>query len=205
MGQKTEGTNSFAGGLVSDLNAISTPPNILTDCLNGTMLTFNGNELVLQNDMGNTTINDAKLTEGFIPIGVKENGGIIYIVSYNPTLNGGTTEIGSFPGPDFQDVNPSPNPISNDINIITLDNEGTILENNLGKILPLTVKQLNPGDPFIICLTSTNNFNDTLTSSVDNRKFYNPRLINTINNRDITSLFKIQKDITDNKIGRAHV
>jgi hypothetical protein len=60
------------------------------------------------------------------------------------------------------------------------------------------VKQLNPGDPFIICITSTNNFNDTLTSSVDNRKFYNPRLINTINNRDITSLFKIQKDITDN-------
>ena len=93
-----ESTNVFSGGLVSDLNPITVPNNVLTDCLNGTLLTFNGNELVLQNDMGNTIIQDAKLTDGFIPIGMKEYGGILYIISTNPDTN--ETEIGSFPSPE---------------------------------------------------------------------------------------------------------
>ena len=35
--------NTFTGGLVSDLEPLSTPNNVLTDCLNGTISTFNGN------------------------------------------------------------------------------------------------------------------------------------------------------------------
>ena len=35
---------------------MTTPNNVLTDCINGTFVTFNGDELALQNDAGNTKI-----------------------------------------------------------------------------------------------------------------------------------------------------
>ena len=97
--------STFTGGLVSDLNVLTTPNTVLTDATNTTLLTFDGNEQVLQNDMGNTDItiqntsDKVSLSEGFIPIGVKEYGGVVYIVSSNPSTN--ETEIGSFPGPYF--------------------------------------------------------------------------------------------------------
>jgi len=82
---KQESTNSFNGGLVSDLNVLTTPNNVLTDCINGTFVTFNGDELTLQNDMGNTTIKynneDIQLSPGFYPLGIKEYGGVLYIIS----------------------------------------------------------------------------------------------------------------------------
>jgi hypothetical protein len=40
-----------------------------------------------------------KLKDGYIPIGMKEFGDIVYIISHNPEEK--KTEIGSFPGPDF--------------------------------------------------------------------------------------------------------
>ena len=136
---KKEAINTFQQGLNYDLNPITTPNNVLTDCVNGTFVTFNGDELALQNDAGNTRIvsqirdNDGdpaemwegiytysigsivwmpedpytyyikttdedtipttlvgwdkyiqkyiKLSDGFFPIGMKEYGGILYIVS----------------------------------------------------------------------------------------------------------------------------
>jgi hypothetical protein len=86
---KQENNSTFSEGLVSDLNELSTPNNLLTDCVNGTLVTFNGNEFSLQNDMGNakipvTGIDPVKyvqLRENFYPIGVKEYGGVLYIVS----------------------------------------------------------------------------------------------------------------------------
>jgi hypothetical protein len=48
--------NSFSEGLNLDLNPLTTPNNVLTDCINGTFLTFNADELSLQNDAGNTGI-----------------------------------------------------------------------------------------------------------------------------------------------------
>ena len=135
---KKESVNTFSGGLVYDLNPITTPANVLTDNVNGTFLTFNGDELALQNDAGNTTISIAnngvemydpngtyvignnvyscvdeinkyyrnltghndgtlnptdweelivRLSPGFYPIGIKEYGGILYIISAkNPTI-----------------------------------------------------------------------------------------------------------------------
>lgn len=135
---KKESISTFNEGLVYDLNPITTPNNVLTDCVNGTFLTFNGDELALQNDAGNTTIsvsysgaelydeegdyeiddivyitedgvnkyyknltgtNDGtlnttdwqelivRLSEDFYPIGIKEYGGILYIVSAKqPTI-----------------------------------------------------------------------------------------------------------------------
>lgn len=157
---KKETVNVFDGGLNKDLNPIVTPNNILTDSLNGTFITFNGDELSLQNDAGNTkipvkwderlsieyveggsynsgvivkTTNDSdeavmfksmkdhntdfiwredgsintdswelfdpvvKLSKGFYPIGIREYGGVLYIVSANKETN--QVEFGSYPAP----------------------------------------------------------------------------------------------------------
>ena len=80
--------NQFTKGLVTDLHELSVPNNVLTDALNATLVTGDGDEMTLQNDTGNQTIECngkfAQLTEGFIPIGIKEYGGVIYIASYCP-------------------------------------------------------------------------------------------------------------------------
>lgn len=89
-------TNTFTGGMVSDLEPLSTPNNVLTDCLNGTISTFNGNTDALQTDIGNAKIG-VHLPEGYIPLGSASLDGIIYIVSYNPRTE--ECQIGSFPSP----------------------------------------------------------------------------------------------------------
>ena len=82
MDTKQQQTNTFTGGLNMDLNPITTPNNILTDCINGTIITQDGNEYLLQNDFGNVKIDGAQLTPGYVPVGMKEKNGIIYIISY---------------------------------------------------------------------------------------------------------------------------
>lgn len=94
---KQEATNTFQEGLLMDMNPLTTPNTVMTKCLNGTLITYNGNEQVLQNDMGNAKIEGACLPEGYIPLGTTQLGGIIYIVSYNPIIN--KCQIGSFPSP----------------------------------------------------------------------------------------------------------
>ena len=94
---RQEIASTFGDGLMMDLNPINTPKSVLTDCLNGTYITYNGNEFVLQNDMGNYKLKNCKLPTNFIPVGVKGYGDILYIVSYNPITK--ETEIGSYPAP----------------------------------------------------------------------------------------------------------
>lgn len=95
-------TNVFQEGLRADLHPLSTSQKQLTDALNATLITYNGNEMMLQNDMGNTLIQDSKtghimgLSEGFVPVGLKEHGGIMYVVSANKD---GVGEIGTIPSP----------------------------------------------------------------------------------------------------------
>lgn len=142
-------TNTFNDGLIMDLNPLVTPENVLTNCLNGTIRTYNGNENVLQNDMGNGRVETAFLPEGYIPLGTAELGGIIYIVSYNPQKK--TCQIGSFPSPER---NISSDEINNS-SVISIDNNSfkatedgaTIyyLKNSFGEDLVL-----NPGDKFIV-------------------------------------------------------
>ena len=166
---RQETTNTFDKGLNKDLNPIVTPNDVLTDCLNGTFITFNGDELSLQNDAGNTKITvpwdkrmlleytegasynsgvvveidkimyrslidantkpifnednslnevywelfdpSVKLSDGFYPIGIKEYGGVLYIVSgkkgernakgkyVNPLYDYDKVEFGSYPAP----------------------------------------------------------------------------------------------------------
>lgn len=62
---------------------------------------------MLQNDMGNTLIQDSAtgnimgLSPGFIPTGIKEHGGIMYITSVNKEGKG---EIGTIPSPIIRDI-----------------------------------------------------------------------------------------------------
>lgn len=112
---KKETVNVFNEGLNKDLNPIVTPNNVLTDNLNGTFITFNGDELSLQNDAGNTRIpvpetgDSVRLSEGFYPLGIKEYGGVLYIVSGKQGLNEfnqrdpnlDEIEFGSYPSPEL--------------------------------------------------------------------------------------------------------
>lgn len=142
-----ESTNTFSDGLISDLNPLTTPNTVLTDALNATLLTFNGNELVLQNDMGNAKIEGCKLSEGFIPLGIKEHGGILYIVSTdnNPIESERLVQIGSFPSPSF---------VENDLQAITvtINIDATDSEGVLNKNIQLSKNKLYPGDKFIVFL-----------------------------------------------------
>ena len=95
---KQEATNTFSEALNMDLNPLTTPNNVLTNALNATLITMNGNEFVLQNDLGNGRVETAYLPSGFVPVGVKEYGGIIYVASYNPQTREG--QLGSFPSPE---------------------------------------------------------------------------------------------------------
>jgi hypothetical protein len=61
----------------------------MVDCLNGTLVTYNGNELHLQNDMGNAQVGTSYLSKGYVPVGMKEYGGVIYVASYNPETKKG--------------------------------------------------------------------------------------------------------------------
>ena len=95
-------SNTFLKGLNSDMHPLTTSQQEYIDAVNATLITYNGNEQMLQNDMGNTRIQDAKtgnimgLREGFIPLGIKEHGGIMYIASINKEGKG---EIGTIPSP----------------------------------------------------------------------------------------------------------
>ena len=94
---KSAQVNSFTGGINTDLHPMLQPSDTLTDCVNGTLITYNGNENMLQNDMGNYALEGAKLPVNYVPIGVKEYGGILYVVAYNPIDK--KTQVGSYPSP----------------------------------------------------------------------------------------------------------
>lgn len=94
---KKEVVNTFTKGVIMDFNPIITPKSVLTDCLNGTIITYDGNEQQLQNDKGNVALKGSKLPEGYLPVGTSSYGDVLYIVSYNPITK--RTQIGTFPSP----------------------------------------------------------------------------------------------------------
>ena len=143
-----QASNTFTDGLLLDYHPLLVPNTALTDNLNGTFITMNGNEMSLQNDMGNCKIETGKLTPGFIPVGLKEYGGIIYIASVNAD---GVCELGSFPSPETNLVSDELNTPEITINDNTLGfKEGRF--NQKYKILDT----IRAGDKFIIGVTSSN-------------------------------------------------
>lgn len=150
---KQETTNVFNEGLILDLNPLTTPNNVLSNALNATLITVNGNEFVLQNDMGNGRVETAKLPTGFVPLGVKEYGGIIYVASYNPITQEG--QLGSFPSPE---TNLTQDEIDNRQIVITheqfKENDEIVRYYKRYDIMPNDM-YLNPGDKFGLFITGS--------------------------------------------------
>lgn len=167
--KKTGTTNTFTGGMVMDLNPQETPDNVLVNALNGTIVTFQGNEKVLQNDMGNGRVETAFLPENYIPLGTAELGGIVYVVSYNPLDN--KCQIGSFPSPERNLTSNEDDTQS----ITTLDNSNFVANNNVTVFyIKNTLGNLtfNPGDKFIV-------YGDNIGANYE--KFYKEELYNSAN------------------------
>ena len=93
-----QAVNTFQKGLQTDTHPMTQGTDVLSDALNATFITMNGNEVVLQNDMGNRRVDNAYLPSGYQPVGMKEYGGVIYVAAYNPITN--RSQIGSFPSPE---------------------------------------------------------------------------------------------------------
>lgn len=174
--------NTFSGGLVMDLAPDTTPNTVLTSALNATLVTFNGNEMQLQNDMGNGRVETARLPEGYIPVGTCEFGDIIYIVSYNPLTN--KSQIGCFPSPErnisSEEVGSAGQTLSSsDFQEMEEDEHGTYILNDkkytlTGKLKTNSVKKiiynnkLNPGDKFIIYDKSMKIYGESHISDMGN-------------------------------------
>ena len=100
---------------------------------------------MLQNDMGNTLIQDSKtghimgLSEGFVPVGLKEHGGIMYIASVNKD---GVGEIGTIPSPV----------LTLSLRAVDMDAVDDTLVNELGPVSIgafISEKKIYPGEKFL--------------------------------------------------------
>jgi hypothetical protein len=145
--------NTFTKGLVMDFNPTVTKSDSLVNALNATLLTFNGNEMQLQQDMGNGRVETARLPEGYVPVGSCEFGDIIYIVSYNPLEN--KSQIGCFPSPER---NVSIDEVTSmQQGLRASDFQEMKGQNPTGVVKAMSVKRivygnrnLNPGDKYVI-------------------------------------------------------
>lgn len=144
---RQETTNTFTEGLMCDFNPINVPNNALTDCLNGTIITYDGNEMSLQNDKGNYPLENCKLKENYIPVGIKEYGDILYIVSYNPIDN--KVEVGSYPSTtQYSSSNPD-NVLDNGIEIPDLNGEYNDIVGKIKSVMFIDKSwTLHPGDEY---------------------------------------------------------
>jgi len=148
----------------------------------------------MQNDMGNTRIQDSKtgnimgLREGFIPVGMEEHGGIMYIASVNKD---GIGEVGTIPCPVIKYKPQDRKSVEKRIDFKWAK------ENDESNPILLFDENLNPEEIFIIniknenCDELTNGYRRKFTdviSSLTKRKLYIPHLI--------AKTSKSEKDIT---------
>lgn len=158
--------NTFSEGLVMDFSPDNTQSSTLTSALNATLLTFNGNEMALQNDMGNGRVETAYLPDGYVPLGTCEFGDIIYVVSYNPLTD--KSQIGCFPSPERNIDSNEVGQVSNVIasNAFNDANSGDIKSTRIK--IELSNTKLSPGDKYIIYGSELNSnlsyFGDTTHS-----------------------------------------
>lgn len=155
---RQEATNTFSDGLMNDLHPINTPKSVLTDCLNGTYVTYNGNEFILQNDMGNYKLKNCRLPVNFIPVGVKSYADILYIVSYNPITR--EVEVGSYPAPQSIFTTKDTPSVNDKGDLVPFNISGTvqyptIIQEQKKPLFVFTTSdeetyKLNPGDEFKI-------------------------------------------------------
>jgi hypothetical protein len=99
------------------------------------------------------------LSEGFVPVGLKEHGGIMYIASVNKD---GVGEIGTIPSPILKlDLR------SNNITGLSktlVDNAGPVTD-----LVPITDFKVYPGEKFLPLLDLNDYvFSDSLTFEIQN-------------------------------------
>lgn len=153
--------NTFNKGMNMDLNPLTTPKDVLTDCVNGAIITYDGDEFSLQTDYGNAIVtvtgddgeNKDALPHGFIPLGVKEFNNILYIVAHNPLT--GESRVGSFPSPQRYLPMSSigdPTLYSKSINDVQAESK-TLIENiNINHGMSILTSFLTEGDKFQIMI-----------------------------------------------------
>lgn len=184
--------NLFTDGLTTDLHPLTVQKNQMTDTLNATFRTFNGNEMILQNDMGNTMIQDSTtgnimgLRDGFIPVGMKEHGGILYIASFNPKTKDG--ELGTVPSPvlNYNYVKPYTQSLGTQItNLDGLSNMYVTGGKFVSTPIQISTNRFQVGDQFIVAL----NFGETLStvSRTVNSNFIIPK----VNSNPVNISFKL--------------
>lgn len=166
--------NTFSDGLITDLAPLSTPKTVLTDCLNGTIITYNGNEFSLQNDMGNVKMDNIYFPTGYVPVGMKEYGGVIYVALYSPSDN--KCEIGSFPSP--KTISFGENETKQVVSILNTDVIDQVNHEGIKILKPLfeMIDKLNPGDQFKIEIVKTGSskslFDESSSSSMFDIKYF---------------------------------
>ena len=172
--------NQFTKGLQMDTNPMIQGSDTLTDALNATLVTMNGNEVILQNDMGNRRVDNAFLPPGYEPVGMKEYGGVIYVASYNPVTH--HSQIGSFPSPERRISNIDNEDTGKTINFDFQNDNGVNYLNELclkSDILLSSVANqelvLHGGDKFVIYGTFNDtskitNYNNTTNSKITSPK-----------------------------------
>lgn len=168
MAERKITTNTFGEGLIMDFAPDNTPNTSLSNALNATLLTYNGNEMSLQNDMGNGRVESAYLPEGYIPVGVCEFGDIIYIASYNPLIN--KSQIGCFPSPERNISNKEISDLNTTFSSDELAKDGTIVNSNIKKII-FGNKNIGPGDKFIISWGQAGLNNKNFISNFGNKTY----------------------------------
>lgn len=166
-------SNGFAQGLIMDYHESGIPNTSLTNALNATFVTYNGNEAILQNDLGNGRVESAYLPEGFVPLGTTSFGGIIYIVSYNPLQD--ICQIGSFPSPERNFIEGEDNSGYFDITADILNNNKST---NFQTVIPLLNDQgeeirLSTGDKFAMYLPDINKYYNYIEDISKNGEFSN--------------------------------
>lgn len=177
-----QSVNQFTGGLQCDVNPMMLGKDVLSDALNASIITMQGNEPILQNDMGNRRINEAFLPSGYEPVGIKEYGGIIYVAAYNPVTN--RSQIGSFPSPQRKIDISSEFGKSIDLDSIFDDTYKVDYLHNLecikydSKLIPLTNDtSLHTGDKFVVYSTNLNLLENSISNynNVINGKVISPK------------------------------
>ena len=188
--------NKFTKGLVMDFSPENTQNELLTHALNATLLTFNGNELSLQNDMGNARVETAFLPEGYMPVGTCEYGGIIYIVSYNPIED--KSQIGCFPSPERTVSNEELGEFEVSISKDDFQSDDNGNLKNTTQCVLLKKDSLNPGDKFIVTANESI-YEEALQDLVyGSSPVANPKIaLNVVSIEDSGRIVYLNSDIRD--------
>lgn len=198
--------NTFTKGLIMDFDPTVTKNDSLVNALNATLLTFNGNEMQLQQDMGNGRVETAFLPEGYIPVGCCEFGGIIYVVSYNPLED--KSQVGCFPSPERNITSDEVSNIETTLSYTDFQevNDGKITgqlkTTGVRKIL-YEKSNLNPGDKYVIYTEDAsdkfNENNKTLTDFGNTEPLHNywPKLlkINIVSIEDSGKIINLNSSV----------